>query len=148
MEKENDGSKHAIDQGEDAVEIQVLLKLGQGAQDEGDKDQGQDEEQGALHDLGRGPLVLVLLLQLFVLRGSGCLHDGKGDNDQDDDGHVDAVHETGIQTQEAMVLAAKAVILKAHAEEDNDKGTSPTHDDVLHPTQKSILENRERESLA
>ena len=61
MKEEDDASEDPVDDGEHEVEADVLLELGQGAQDEGDGAQSEAEDQRTLHVLGR-----LLLDQVLV----------------------------------------------------------------------------------
>ena len=74
MKEEDDSAQDSVDQGEEGVEVEILLILRHCPKDVGCQHHGQDEDQGPLHDLCGQTLLLVHLLCERERRFRACTH--------------------------------------------------------------------------
>ena len=117
-----------------------MFILCDGACDVAGKDEGKDDEEGALADLGRRPVHLISVLQRGeVVGGTGRLDQCEADHDHHDDGDVLAVEKAGVHGQPAVVLCPVALVLEAHVEENDEGGDAPADDNVLLSGEEAAL---------
>ena len=112
-------------------------------QDKRCKYERHDDDESALQDLGRGPLLLVDVVELLVVARARSLDDAQGEDKDNGQRDVQSVDQVGVHGQEAVVLPAKVVVLEAHVEEDDDEGAAPADEHVLTAGQQAVLREKE-----